>query len=154
MQVSKSMLTASGKNGLLLADDINVSSRNQLWANFCQPVPDQGKVGEYIDEGEILVLDIDSFDIWLSIKLVMAQGQNVIEAEMDLKVEKTILLSEFNMLLQKLSLKVWNECCQVFLKKETEESKEFRNTGNTGRSLKNLANELAIDSSKSLFVLT
>jgi hypothetical protein len=62
-------------------------------------VPDQGKVGDFIDENEILVLDIDSLDIWLRIKLVMAQAQNVIEAEMDLKVEKNILLSEFNLLL-------------------------------------------------------
>ena len=62
-------------------------------------MPDQGKVGDFIDENEILVLDIDSLDIWLRIKLVMAQTQNVIEAEMDLKVEKNILLSEFNLLL-------------------------------------------------------
>jgi hypothetical protein len=62
-------------------------------------VPDQGKVGDFIDENEILVLDIDSLDIWLRIKLVMAQAQNVIEAEMDLKVEKNIMLSEFNLLL-------------------------------------------------------
>lgn len=62
-------------------------------------MPDQGKVGDFIDENEILVLDIDSLDIWLRIKLVMAQAQNVIEAEMDLKVEKNILLSEFNLLL-------------------------------------------------------
>lgn len=62
-------------------------------------MPDQGKVGDFIDENEILVLDIDSLDIWLRIKLVMAQAQNVIEAEMDLKVEKNIMLSEFNLLL-------------------------------------------------------
>lgn len=51
---------------------------------------------------------------------MLTQATNVIEAEMDLKVEKHTQLSEFNMLMQKLALKVWNECCQVFLKKESD----------------------------------
>lgn len=74
LQVSKSMLTASGKNGLMLTDDISISSKNQFWSNYCQPVPESGKVGEFIDENEILVLEIDSLDIWIRIKLVMSQS--------------------------------------------------------------------------------
>ena len=51
---------------------------------------------------------------------LLKQAQNVLEAEMDLKVEKSTPLTEFNQLMQKLALKVWNECCQVFVKSNTE----------------------------------
>jgi hypothetical protein len=125
--VGRSLMTASGKNGLIVADDINLTSKNNFWNGYCRQVPDHGKVGEFLDENEILVLEIDSIDIWLHVNLTMQQGQNKIEAEMDLKVEKSIQLKEFNRLMQKLSLKVWNECCQVFLKKENDtESKDQR----------------------------
>ena len=68
-------------------------------------------MGDSIQENEILVLDIDSIDIWLHVNLVMQQDQNCIEAEMDLRVDKSTSIKEFNQLMQKLSLKVWNECC-------------------------------------------
>jgi hypothetical protein len=72
---------------------------------------------------------------------------------MDLKVEKSILLSEFNLLLQKLSLKVWNECCQVFLKKD-DDNKDARSTGGTNKMLKSArVVDSEADSSKSLFVM-
>lgn len=77
-------------------------------------------MGEFFDENEIIVLEVDSIDIWLHVNLTMQQGQNKIEAEMDLKVEKSIKLKDFDRLMQKLSLKVWNECCQIFLKKEND----------------------------------
>jgi len=84
------MLTTSGKNGLIVAGDINLTSKNNFWNGYCIQVPDHGKVGQFIDENEILVLDIESIDIWLHVNLLMQQGQNKIEAEMDLKVEKSI----------------------------------------------------------------
>jgi hypothetical protein len=37
---------------------------------------------------------------------------------MDVKVEKEIKLKDFRSLMQKLSIKFWNDCCQVFLKKD------------------------------------
>ena len=40
----------------------------------------------------------------------MVESHNLIEAEMDLKVEKSMKKSEFDRLIQKLALKMWNEC--------------------------------------------
>ncbi len=67
-------------------------------------------MGEYIHENEQLLFDIDSQDIWVKIKLQMVQHHNLIEAEMDLKIDKSMVRSDFDMLIQKLSLKMWNEC--------------------------------------------
>lgn len=110
-QLNKSMLTASGKNRLIISEDVSLTTKNNFWTTYCKPIPGNGKVGDYIDENEILVLDIDSVDIWLSVNLVMSQGTNSIHADMDIKVEKSTYLKEFNRVMQKLSLKVWNECC-------------------------------------------
>ena len=164
ISVGKSLLTTSGKNGLIVADDINVTSKNNFWNSYCRQVPDQGKVGEFLDESEILVIEIDSIDIWLHVNLTMQQGQNKIEAEMDLKVEKSIQLKEFNRLMQKLSLKVWNECCQVFLKKDTDaDGKDSRKSaGLMGNALSKSVRDIdpgalikgELETAKSLFVLT
>ena len=40
---------------------------------------------------------------------------------MDVKIDKGTLLADVNLIMQKLSLKVWNECCQIFLQKESEQ---------------------------------
>lgn len=157
------MLTTSGKNGLIVAGDINLTSKNNFWNGYCRQVPDHGKVGQFIDENEILVLDIDSIDIWLHVNLFMQQGQNKIEAEMDLKVEKSIQLKEFYRLMQKLSLKVWNECCQVFLKKDNEnDAKETRKIGLSTNILIKSTKDIdptalskgELDQARSLFVMT
>ena len=84
--------------------------RTAFWQMQCQAVPEHGKVGEYIHEHEQLLFEIDSQDIWIRVKLQMVEQRNVIEAEMDLKVEKQMVRSEFNNLIQKLTLKMWNDC--------------------------------------------
>jgi hypothetical protein len=123
-------------------------------------LPEQGKIGESISEGQILVFDIDSVDIWLRVDLVLKQAQNVLEAEMDLKVEKSTPLTEFNQLMQKLALKVWNECCQVFVKNNAENEPQ-RKEGLlldvfTTKKEKEIEPQMkgVLDQAKSLFVLT
>lgn len=54
-----------------LQSDESDKANWQFWTEFCKSVPDQGKVGDSIQENEILVLDIDSIDIWLHVNLVM-----------------------------------------------------------------------------------
>ena len=104
-------MTASGKNGLVVSEDISLTTRHNFWVDYCLQIPLNGKVGDFIDENEILVLDIDSIDIWLHVNLVMSHGANSLNADMEIKVEKSTSLREFNRVMQKLSLKVWNECC-------------------------------------------
>ena len=65
----KVYLSQSGRN--FRGEDITPSNKQTFWDSYCKQIPDDGKVGDYIKENEILVLDIDSVDIWLGVKLVM-----------------------------------------------------------------------------------
>ena len=67
-----------------------------FWDNHCQSLPQTGKIGEYILENEQLLFEIDSNDIWVRVKLQMVEHHDLIEAEMDLKVEKTMGKSLFD----------------------------------------------------------
>ena len=80
------------------------------WQRNCLELPDKGKVGEFIVDNEQIIFEIESYDIWVKVKLQMVELHNLIEAEMDLKVEKSMKKSEFDRLIQKLALKMWNEC--------------------------------------------
>ena len=81
-----------------------------FWQRNCLELPDKGKVGEFIVDNEQILFEIESYDIWVKVKLQMVELHNLIEAEMDLKVEKSMKKSEFDRLIQKLALKMWNEC--------------------------------------------
>ena len=52
--------------------------------------------------------------MWIKVNLLLTQERNVIDAELELKIEKNIALTDFDAILQKTSLKVFNECCQLF----------------------------------------
>jgi len=65
--------------------------------------------------------------------------------------------------MQKLSLKVWNECCQVFLKKDNEnDTKETRKIGLSTNILIKSTKDIdptalsknELDHARSLFVMT
>ena len=81
----------------------------------------------------------------------MVEQRNVIEAEMDLKVEKQMVRSEFNNLLQKLTLKMWNDCSKVFAKERWDEFKSMvqDQEPNEDSSL----SKFEIEACKNLFVL-
>ena len=81
-----------------------------FWQRNCLELPDKGKVGEFIVDNAQILFEIESYDIWVKVKLQMVELHNLIEAEMDLKVEKSMKKSEFDRLIQKLALKMWNEC--------------------------------------------
>ena len=52
--------------------------------------------------------------MWISIKLFMVQGKYNIDANLDLKIVKTMVLKDFKNLMQKLALQMWNKCVPVF----------------------------------------
>lgn len=55
-----------------MSEDVSLTTKHNFWKDYCQPIPGSGKVGDYFDGDEILVLDIDSIDIWLRVNLVMS----------------------------------------------------------------------------------
>ena len=57
---------------------------------------------------------LESTDMWIKIKLFMAQGKYNIDSEMDLKINKAMVLKDFKNLMQKLALQMWNRCVKVF----------------------------------------
>ena len=65
-------------------------------------------------EGDHLVFRLDSIDLWCHVRLFMVQGKYNIDASMDLKIEKNMILKDFKNLLQKLALQMWNRCVTVF----------------------------------------
>ena len=60
------------------------------------------------------MFDMESVDMWCQIKLFMVQGKYNIDAIMDLKIDKQMILRDFKNLLQKLALQMWNRCVTVF----------------------------------------
>ena len=59
---------------------------------------------------------LESVDLWCHIKLFMVQGKYNIDAMMDLKIDRHMVMRDFKMLLQKLALQMWNRCVAVFNK--------------------------------------
>ena len=77
-----------------------------FWRKNCKVVPLQGgiKIKEHLKENDHLIFDVASVDMWCHIKLFMVQGKYNIDAIMDLKIEKNMILRDFKILLQKLAL--------------------------------------------------
>jgi len=67
-----------------------------------------------VNQNDLVVFKLDSLDMWIKVHLIITQENNVIDAELDLKIEKNIALTDFDALLQKTSLNIFNQCCQVF----------------------------------------
>ena len=122
-----------------------------FWSTQCQILPENGKVGDYIHEHEQLLFEIDSQDIWVRVKLQMVERLNIIDAEMDLKIDKLMPRSEFDNLIQKLALKMWNECSQVFSRERWKEFK--RMAQNQAPSQNSSLSKVEIEACKNIFVL-
>ena len=88
----------------------------RFWNKNCTNIPIQScnKIGDYLREGEHLLCKFDSVDMLCHIKLFMVQGKYNIDALMDLKIDKNMVLKDFKNLLQKLALQMWNRCVTVF----------------------------------------
>ena len=50
------------------------------------------------------------------------------DADLDIKIDKSLSLTEFDLLLQKLSLDIWNRCCPVIQEKfkSSDSEQQFR----------------------------
>ena len=72
------------------------------------------KIGEHLRENQHLMFRLESVDMWCHIKLFMVQGKYNIDAMMDLKIDRNMVMRDFKMLLQKLALQMWNRCVTVF----------------------------------------
>ena len=78
------------------------------------PLDDSIKIKDHLKENDHLMFDMESVDMWCQIKLFMVQGKYNIDAIMDLKIDKQMILRDFKNLLQKLALQMWNRCVTVF----------------------------------------
>ena len=75
----------------------------------------------------------------------MVQGKYNIDANLDLKIVKTMILKDFKNLMQKLALQMWNKCVPVF---EAQKEKSLRrksqifkdNSSEANVALNNLSN--------------
>ena len=72
------------------------------WEYSCQRVPIDAyndKIGMHLRENEHLMFKLESVDMWCHIKLFMVQGKYNIDALMDLKIDRNMILRDFKMLL-------------------------------------------------------
>jgi len=92
----------TGPQKLTLKNDDQI---DKFWTNNCKTVPlSTNKIGELFGENEHIVCKLESFDMWISVELGMKQGKYNIDANMDLKIMKSMLLKDFKNLMQKLAL--------------------------------------------------
>ena len=82
----------------------------------------------------------------------MVEQLNLIEAEMDLKIDKTMAKSSFDDMIQKLALKMWNECSQVFTKERRMQIDKIENAQDTKQKNTNLSKR-ELEACKNVFVL-
>ena len=68
----------------------------------------------HLKENDHLMFALESLDMWCHIKLFMVQGKYNIDALMDLKIDKNMILRDLKNLLQKLALQMWTRCVTVF----------------------------------------
>ena len=57
------------------------------------------KIGDYLRENEHVMFMLESADMWCHIKLFMVQGKYNIDAIMDLKIDRYMIMRDFKMLL-------------------------------------------------------
>ncbi len=62
-------------------------------------LPTNGKIREFVNQNDLVMFRLDSQDMWIKVSLKLTQENNVIDAELDLKIEKNIALTEFESLL-------------------------------------------------------
>ena len=53
---------------------------------------------------------MDSDDIWVKVRMFMTLKSYLVEAELDMKINKCMPWRKFMLLLQKLALDTWNKC--------------------------------------------
>ena len=61
-------------------------------------------------DNDHLVFTVDSDDMWVKLKLFMTLKSYLLEAELDLKINKQMPWRKFLLLLQKIALDTWNKC--------------------------------------------
>ena len=52
--------------------------------------------------------------MWTSVDLIIAQKTSSLTMKLDLKVDKSMTWRELKLLLQKIVIKMWNECVGIF----------------------------------------
>jgi hypothetical protein len=67
-----------------------------------------GLISEYLRPSDHLVCDIDSLDIWMKINLLIESNQKNIEADLNLKFDKSMTATDIHNILQKLCMQIWN----------------------------------------------
>jgi cell division protein FtsL len=54
----------------------------------------------------------------MKLKLDMNQKPKRVETALDIKIEKQMLITQLNALLQKLAVRIWNQSCKIYSKDE------------------------------------
>lgn len=108
-----------GLNGLLARDikritgiDINKggSSVSRALKNPISTIPTHGLVSENLKANDHLMCDVDSEDIWVKVRLMIeAELDHYVEAELEVKVDKSMHAEAFQRVLQKLILQIWDQ---------------------------------------------
>jgi hypothetical protein len=77
--------------------DVNkgASSVSRALKNPLCSVPLKGKVKNFLKASDHLMFDIDSDDIWIKFKLLFEAQNNFVEAEFDVKVDKSSTGEQF-----------------------------------------------------------
>mmetsp|Transcript_27145 Transcript_27145/g.33741 ORF Transcript_27145/g.33741 Transcript_27145/m.33741 type:complete len:141 (+) Transcript_27145:584-1006(+) len=95
--------------------------------------------------------------MWIKIKLFMVQGKYSIDANLDLKIVKAMVLKDFKNLMQKLALQMWNKCVPVFeaqrKKNIAKTSQIFKLQSSEGNTQLNSLTLIDLENIQQIFVL-
>ncbi len=75
------------------------------------PLPIEGPLKEHLKDNDTLMCAIESDDIWLRLKLSLDCSIGELDAEGDMRLEKTMEWPSFQMVLQKLCMRIWDRYC-------------------------------------------
>ena len=74
-------------------------------------VSQHGRVTDHLRANDHLMCDVESNDIWIKLKLMIEAESSYVEAELEVKFEKTTNGELFQRVVQKLVMQIWNQYC-------------------------------------------
>jgi hypothetical protein len=92
--------------------DLNkgVSTVSRALKNPMSSIPTQGRVSKVLRANDHILCDIESYDIWISFKVVIDAPQNqLIDVEFEVKADKSLTGEAFMRILQKVIVQIWNQ---------------------------------------------
>lgn len=75
-------------------------------------IPFIGVIKDYISEEGEIIIEVRTLDIWLNLNLNFESTIKCVQSFLKIKIENNLNVGDFEAILQKLSIVMWNKICE------------------------------------------